>query len=231
MTTTPQFAMKSQAPKRGKPYKGVAMEGMIATWYAKNTRQGREFDTLAARLRAILPTGSHILEVAPGPGYLAVELAKGGDYTVVGLDISKTFVEIAQNQARAAGVTVDFRHGNAAAMPFAAATFDFIVCCAAFKNFTEPVTAIREMARVLKPGGQALISDLRKDASLADIDAEIAQMGMNWLNRHFTKFTFRYMLLKNAYTPTAIRNFVAQTPFSQCDIQPAGIGMEIWLKQ
>ncbi|MEZ4860094.1 MAG: class I SAM-dependent methyltransferase [Caldilineaceae bacterium] len=214
--------------KAAKLYKGMAMEGRTATWYAKNTKQGREFVALASHVSAFLPAGSHILEVAPGPGYLAVELAQRG-YTVVGLDISKAFVEIAQATARAAGVAVEFQHGNGSAMPFAAETFDFIICCAAFKNFSEPVQAIREMERVLKPGGQALINDLRHDASLAAIDAHIAGMGLNWINRLFTKFVFRQTLLKNAYTPVQIRNFVAQTHFDQCEIREDGIGMEIWL--
>lgn len=229
--TTQHLTNKPPTPKAAKPYKGVAMEGMIATWYAKNTKQGREFETLAAELRRRVPSGSHILEVAPGPGYLALELAKGNTYTVTGLDISKSFVEIAQTNARQAGVTVDFRQGNAAVMPFASGTFDFIVCCAAFKNFTEPVAAIEEMARVLKPDGQALINDLRRDASLTEIDAHIAGMGMNWLNRLFTKITFRQLLLKNAYTTADIHAFVAQTSFGQCTIENDGIGMAIWLKK
>ncbi len=87
------------------------------------------------------------------------------------------------------------------------------------------------MARVLKPGGQALINDLRKDASLAEIDAHIAGMGMNWLNRLFTKLVFRQTLLKNAYTPADIHAFVAQTSFGQCTIDHDGIGMSIWLKK
>lgn len=215
----------------GKPYKGMAMEGMIARWYAKNTQQGREFESLSSRISNLLPSGSRILEVAPGPGYLSIRLAQTGRYAVVGLDISKTFVEIAQGKAGEAGVNVDFQQGNASAMPFADSTFDFIVCCAAFKNFSEPVQAIREMERVLKPGGQALINDLRKDASLAAIDAEIAGMNMNWINRLFTKLTFRNLLLKNAYTPAQIRQFVAQTKFGTCEIQDAGIGMEIWLRK
>ena len=229
--TTDRLRPLPPVTKAAKPYKGLAMEGLIATWYAKNTRQGREFNTLAGQINSILPTDSQILEVAPGPGYLAVELAKLGKYTVSGLDISKTFVDIANANAHQAGVQVDFRQGNAAAMPFADRTFDFIVCCAAFKNFTEPVQAISEMERVLKPGGQALINDLRKDASLAIIDAHIAGMGLNWLNRIFTKFVFRHTLLKNAYTPAQIRNFVTQTKFGECEIREDGIGMEIWLRK
>jgi ubiquinone/menaquinone biosynthesis C-methylase UbiE len=228
--TTSNLRTNQPAPKAAKPYKGMAMEGMIATWYAKNTKQGREFDTLAHRVSELLPAGSRVLEVAPGPGYLAVELAKR-NYQVVGLDISKTFVEIAQTNAKQAGVAAEFRHGNAADMPFAAEQFDFIICCAAFKNFTEPVQAIREMQRVLKPRGKALIIDLRRDASPASIDAEVNRMGLNWINRLLTQLTFQFMLLKNAYTTDEIRALVAQTKFGTCEIREDAIGMEIWLEK
>ena len=88
-----------------------------------------------------LPSGSKVLEVAPGPGYFAIELAKLGNYKVTGVDISETFVEIARANAAEAKVTVDFRRGNASGMPFGSETFDFLLCRAAFKNFTEPLQA------------------------------------------------------------------------------------------
>ena len=62
-----------------------------------------------------------------------------GSYRIVGLDISPTFVEIAQAKAREAGVDIDFRLGNASHMPLADDLFDFIVCSAAFKNFSQLV--------------------------------------------------------------------------------------------
>jgi ubiquinone/menaquinone biosynthesis C-methylase UbiE len=229
--TTSNLHVAQRATKSSKPYKGPAMEGLIAHWYANNTKQGREFATLAERLSRQLPAGSQILEVAPGPGYLSIELARRGNYQIVGLDISKTFVEIAQAHARAAGVAVYFRQGNASALPFAAESFDLIVCCAAFKNFSEPVRAISEMHRVLKPGGKALIQDLRRDAPATEIDAAIAAMDMNWLNRLFTKLTFSTFLLKNAYSQAEMRAMVAQTQFGSSEIQLDGIGMEVWLQK
>src|SRR4029077_12635649 len=122
-----------------KPYKGIAMEGPIAKWYTKVRERDKEIVTVVRRVSEILPTGGHILEVAPGPGYLAVALAKGGKYQIVGLDISKSFFEIAQAKAKEAGVHVDFRHGNASNIPFDAGSVDLIICRAAFKNFTEPL--------------------------------------------------------------------------------------------
>jgi ubiquinone/menaquinone biosynthesis C-methylase UbiE len=216
-------------PKITKAYKGLAMEGPIARWYAKNARRDAEFKTWVSRVNETVAAGGCVLEVAPGPGYLSVELARSGKYQVTGLDISKTFVEIAQDNARQANVSVDFRLGNASDMPFAADSFDFIICTAAFKNFTRPVQAIAEMQRVLKPGGKALIVDLRRDASRADVDRLVDGMELSWLNALFTRWTFRLMLLKNAYTPAEIRQLVAQTKFRQCEIRSDAVGMEIWL--
>jgi SAM-dependent methyltransferase len=96
-----------------KPYKGIAMEGPIAKWYTNVRERDQELGAVVREVSEILPAGSRILEVAPGPGYLAIELAKIGKYQIVGLDISKSFVEIAQTKAKEAGVAVDFRHGSA----------------------------------------------------------------------------------------------------------------------
>src|ERR1700693_6309055 len=52
-----------------KAYKGMGMEGMVAKWYATNTRKAlNEFKALARRISSELPSGSSVLEVAPGPG-------------------------------------------------------------------------------------------------------------------------------------------------------------------
>ena len=100
-----------------KPYKGIGMEGVIAKWYAANTRKGmKDFKALARRVAADLAPGSRVLEVAPGPGFFAIELAKLGSYQIIGLDVSKSFVEMARRNAEQAGAEVDFQQGNASQM-------------------------------------------------------------------------------------------------------------------
>jgi ubiquinone/menaquinone biosynthesis C-methylase UbiE len=217
------------APKATKPYKGMAMEGRVARWYTSIRQRDPEIDLVVRQVRDRLPGGGHMLEVAPGPGYLAIELARSGAYQVTGLDISASFVQIASAKAAEAGVAVSFQQGDAAHMPFGDDLFDIIVCRAAFKNFSEPVQAMQEMHRVLRSGGAALISDLRSDASPADIQAEIATMHLNAVNRFMTGLTFRYFLLKNAYTGAAMRQMANQTPFARCDIDENTIGMHVWL--
>jgi len=212
-----------------KAYKGLAMEGIIATWYTKNTGRDRtRFETTARRVAERVRPGARVLEVAPGPGYLAVELATRG-YAVAALDISRSFVRIAGENAAKAGVVVDVRCGNAAQMPFPDASFEYVVCVAAFKNFTDPVGAMNEMHRVLKPGGQASIFDLRKDATREDIDAEVRNMHLSPLNTHLTRWTFQFMLLKRAYTRETLEEMAAQSRFGRCEIVSDGIGCEIRL--
>src|ERR1700756_4720924 len=184
-----------------KGYRGIGMEGAIARWYAKSTRRDRErFRALAARLRAELPHGGDVLEVAPGPGYFAVEMAKAGAYRVTGLDISRTMVELARANAAEAGVEVDFRRGDASAMPFADDSFDLLTCSAAFKNFARPHKALEEMYRVLRPGGTALVVDLHRDVPMSEIRKYFGAMELGAAERWMTVATFRFMLLKRAYT-------------------------------
>jgi ubiquinone/menaquinone biosynthesis C-methylase UbiE len=213
-----------------KPYKGLGMEGAVARWYAGLTKNSLDrFKELARRIAANVPPGSQVLEVAPGPGYFAIELAKLGDYQITGLDISKTFVEIATANAAKAGVRVDFRRGNASNMPFTNESFDFLVCCAAFKNFTEPKLALEEMYRVLKPGGRAMIIDLRKDASQDSIDQTVNNMHVGTVNGIITKLTFRFMLLKRAYTRAGFEELISETEFHDAQIEENLIALEIVL--
>ena len=114
-------------------------------------------------------------------------------------------------------------------MPFPDNSFDFVFCSAAFKNFTDPVGALREMHRVLRPGGQALIIDLRKDASQQEIDSAVESFDVSGLNKAVIKLTFRTMLLKRAYTRSQIEQFVAKTGFQSVQIEPSPISLEILL--
>src|SRR6202008_4778774 len=80
---------------RPKPFRGMGMEGFIANWYAKNTAADIEdFRRTAQMIAPRLVAGAHVLEIAPGPGYLAIELAGLGPYSITGVDISKSFVRI-----------------------------------------------------------------------------------------------------------------------------------------
>jgi ubiquinone/menaquinone biosynthesis C-methylase UbiE len=219
--------------KRQKGYKGLGMEGSVARWYARIRRSGsqiEEWRKQAAHLTGGLPDGADVLEVAPGPGYFAIEMARGDRLHVTGLDISHTFVEIARENARQAGVSVDFRQGNASGMPFADSSFDLIICQAAFKNFSQPSRAIDEMHRVLRGGGMAIIQDMWKDAPDATIRQEVNPMQLGPVNAFLTRQSLR-MLRRRAYTKEQFERLAIASAFGGCAIETSGIGIEVRLKK
>jgi len=213
-----------------KPHKDRPIEGRMAKWYASNTgKMMTQFVELARRIAQQLPPNAQVLEIAPGPGYFAIELAKLGDFSITGVDLSQDLVNIAAANARQAGVRVEFKQGNASRLPVEDNSFDFLLCRAAFKNFGEPVKALQEMHRVLKPGGRAMIIDLRKHAPLPEINRAVDEMHLDAWNRWITKLTFRFLLLRTAYSRPQFDHMLAQSGFRGIDVKEEGIGFEITL--
>jgi ubiquinone/menaquinone biosynthesis C-methylase UbiE len=213
-----------------KPRTDSGMEGLTAKWYAANTAEMmNEYVTLAQRIAAQLAPASAVLEVAPGPGYFCIELARLGAFQITGLDLSRTFVRLAAMQAAKARVSVEFLEGSASSLPFPARSFDFVVCRAAFKNFAKPDEALHEMSRVLRPGGRALIIDLKADATPDAIREHIDAMGLSTVNRILTRLVFKTMLLKRAYSREQFQEMLWEVNFSNVEINEDAMGFEIWL--
>ena len=103
---------------------------------------------------------SRVLEVACGPGFLA--LAFGARCReAVGLDLTDAPLAIAEKNRREHKLAnVRFQRGDADRLPFAAGDFDIVVCRFAFHHFEEPERVLREMARVCRPNGKVAVEDL-----------------------------------------------------------------------
>lgn len=115
-------------------------------------------------------------------------------------------------------------------MPFAEGSFDLVVCQAAFKNFSQPGQALNEMYRVLRSGGTAIIQDMRKDASDAEIREEVNPMRLNPVNAFMTRQALE-SLRRRAYTQEQFKRIATASAFGGCEIETMGIGMEIRLKK
>lgn len=220
--------------KQQRRFKDLGIEGATARWYDNNSRKSRltEMKEYAKEASKYLHDGCCVLEVAPGPGYLAIELAKLGICSkIIGLDISKDFVEIAQRNAKEAGVieVVEFQHGNVADIHFPDNSFDFIICIAAFKNFKEPLKALNQMCRVLKSGGNALIADMNRDASIQQIEDYIKSIEAKGMGKLFMRLIFKYFLRNGAYTKDEFTSLISKTTFKQYDIREKGMGFYIHL--
>lgn len=112
-------------------------------------------------------TSGRALEIGCGPGYLGLEwLAQvGAGATLVGVDIAASMVERARTNAAAYGLAAraTYEIGNVLALPQADASFDHVFSTSSFHEWLEPVTGLREITRVLRPGGRFCVTDLRRD--------------------------------------------------------------------
>lgn len=113
----------------------------------------------AARLVAYaqIRQGERVLDVACGTGVVALAAARTGA-RVSGLDLTPELLARARENASIAGVEIDWHEGDAEALPFADATFDVVVSQFGHIFAPRPDIAVREMLRVLKPGGTIAFS-------------------------------------------------------------------------
>jgi SAM-dependent methyltransferase len=102
-------------------------------------------------------SGRRVLDVACGTGVVSVTAARLGA-RVTGLDLTPELLERARENARIAGVEIDWHEGDAEKLPFGDATFDFVLSEFGHIFAPRPEVAIGEMLRVLKPGGTIAFS-------------------------------------------------------------------------
>ncbi len=109
------------------------------------------------RLRVV--AGQRVLDLGCGPGDGASRLNSAGA-VAVGLDYSQGMLETARKDPANAG---RLTRGDAGRLPFRAGAFDKVICTNSFHHYPAHFPALREMRRVLKPGGLLVLVDPRKD--------------------------------------------------------------------
>jgi len=106
----------------------------------------------------------HILDVATGTGDFAVAALRLNPEKITGIDLSGAMMEKGKQKilAKKLGDKIDFFGGDAEVLPFKDASFDAVLCGFGVRNFEDPGRGIREMYRVLKNSGQAVILEFSK---------------------------------------------------------------------
>jgi ubiquinone/menaquinone biosynthesis C-methylase UbiE len=128
------------------------------------------------RLREALDPqpGQTALEVGPGTGYYSLATARllepGGTLHV--LDVQQRMLDHTMRRAREAGVVnIEPRRGDATSLPYPDATFDAAYLVAVLGEVPEQDVALRELARVLKPGGRLVVGELLGDPHMVTTQA------------------------------------------------------------
>jgi ubiquinone/menaquinone biosynthesis C-methylase UbiE len=125
---------------------------------------GSFYDSVAADVAAAAPTGGRVLDVGCGPGHLANRLARDHGLEVTGLDLDPMMIERAcanAIQTVVAELRPTFVVGGVAALPFPEGSFDLVVSTLSMHHWADATAGLAEIARVLRPGGRALVWDIR----------------------------------------------------------------------
>lgn len=120
--------------------------------------------------RLSLRRGARVLDVACGTGNLAVIAARQG-CVVSGADIATNLLAQARTRASEAGLTIDFREGDAEALPYADGLFDFSVSMFGVMFTPQPALATAELRRVTKRGGQIALANWTMEGFIGEMFA------------------------------------------------------------
>jgi ubiquinone/menaquinone biosynthesis C-methylase UbiE len=105
--------------------------------------------------RLALRPGQRVLDVACGTGVVGRQAAPilGPAGSMVGIDLNSRMLDVARERAPTEGAPIEWREGDAASLPCPDADFDVVLCQQGLQFFPDKPGALREMHRVLKPGG------------------------------------------------------------------------------
>ncbi|WP_435348704.1 class I SAM-dependent methyltransferase [Haloarchaeobius sp. HRN-SO-5] len=112
---------------------------------------------------ADLHPGERVLDVGCGTGIVARRAASQvrDDGVVVGLDINEAMLDVARETSSEVRPAIEWRLGDATDVPFGDESFDVVFCQQALQFVPDPAAALREMHRVLSPGGRLVVGVLR----------------------------------------------------------------------
>jgi ubiquinone/menaquinone biosynthesis C-methylase UbiE len=161
-------------------------DGSMAGWFGDPAHYERFSARLAAPLRyrvaadvaaLALPPGAQVLDVGTGPGLLPVEIAARSPLLrVTGIDVSPAMVAHSRTVIPAGSVaTVEL--ADVAALPYPDGSVDLIVSTLSQHHWPDLAAGLRELARVLSPGGRVWIYDVRWSLRTAQVAAAVAFPG------------------------------------------------------
>jgi ubiquinone/menaquinone biosynthesis C-methylase UbiE len=153
-------------------------------WVDFYEEDGRDFATVGSQVirerhrqalawidRLSLPPGSRVLEVGGGAGLMSVALAKRG-FRVTAIDASQAMVKLTRESAAKAGCAdeIDAAVGDAQSLGFDDEQFDLAIAIGVISWLARPDAAIRELARVTRPGGHVLLTTFNRDQLIGFVD-------------------------------------------------------------
>jgi ubiquinone/menaquinone biosynthesis C-methylase UbiE len=140
------------------------------------------------RLRSVLApeAGERILEIGPGVGYYTLDMAEwiGPEGTIEIFDLQQEFLDHVGRRAAERGLTnINPTQGDATALPYEDDSIDAVVLTAVLGEIPDPVAALRQVQRVLKPSGRLIVGELFGDPHFTTRSAlkrQAREAGLAW---------------------------------------------------
>ena len=183
-------------------------------------------------LRRRRPTGI-LADIGCGPGLLTTLIAQEfPQLKVFGIDTAQEMIKTANANAVSLGFEgrVDFREGNICNLLLPDHTLDFVVSSLSLHHWSEPERGLAEIHRALKPGGQLLLLDTRRDSRLffyllmIFATSIVMPAAMRKINEPLGS-------VLASYTPMEIKELFARSPFKECSVHSGPAWMFVWGKK
>jgi len=175
------------------------------------------------------PTGT-LADIGCGPGRMTTLIAREfPQLHVLGLDTALEMVRAADANAASLGLSgrVEFREGDIASLPLPDGTLDFAVSSLSLHHWSDPVRGLAEIQRVLKPDGQFLLFDLRRDARrffyllMRFAQTVVVPPALRNINEPLGS-------LQASYTPAEMEALLSRSPFRHWKISAGIAWLFIW---
>jgi len=190
------------------------MDGWVARAYDRGVQAAfREvFPTVARDVLAEMRGVRRALDAGCGPGQFTIMAAEAlPTVEVTGIDIAPTMIELARGHATASAASsrLRFEVADVCHLPFPDGQFDAVISTGSIKHWPDPVAGLRELHRVLVPGGRAFIAEMNRIAPPEAVEVQRARM-RNWFFRRTYPQVFAHAL-----SPDEARAVFAASPFGR----------------
>ncbi|NPV07911.1 MAG: class I SAM-dependent methyltransferase [Anaerolineae bacterium] len=178
------------------------------------------------------PMGT-LVDVGSGPGHLLMDIARAHpNLKLIGVEPSADMVELARRNAEREGLgeRIEFRAGDAHNLPFEDESVDFVVSSLSLHHWSAPNAGLQEIHRVLKPGGQLLIFDTRRDPR------RIFYWGVLFARQFVVPGPLREIeeptgSILASYTPMEVSSMLEESPFHVRRIRSGPGWIFIWARK
>lgn len=192
-----------------------AMFAAISRRYDLNNRvhsmgQDQRWRRAAVRAAGVDAT-TRVLDVACGTGDLAIAFAKAGAGQVIGVDFTPEMLRIARHKVREPLPGLTFEEGDAMALRFPDASVDVVSIAFGIRNVQDPARALRECARVLRPGGRLVVLEF------AEPENALIRAASGFYTRHIMPWTATLVAGDRSgayhYLPRSVNTFMEPRAF------------------